>query len=209
LCLLLLAGCRAGGVRSVEAENDRLRKELAEKEQTQRSLEGQVAELKVKLAEAKGTAGPLSAEVLEALPRITTIDISTISGFEPTDIAVPATGVVVWFETLDGKGRFAQAVGTADVEALLLPANVADGQTPEPQRIAAASLPPGALREAYRSSFTGTHYVAELKLAQPIDRGPGRTPSLVVRVEFHDAITGQVLKGERVISPKAPATSSH
>src|SRR5215831_15906876 len=118
--LLLLTACRVGGVRSVEEENERLRKELADRDQKQQELEGQIAELKVKLSEANRSEKPLAQEALDALPRVTNIEISSLSGFEPTDGSVPATGVVVWFETRDGRGRFVQAVGTATVEAFVL-----------------------------------------------------------------------------------------
>jgi hypothetical protein len=205
--LTLLCGCRFGGVRSVEAENDRLRQELADRDKTVASQQGEISELKVKLAEAsRGQTTP--AEALDALPRVTSIEISNLSGFEPVDPGVPATAVEVWFETQDGRGRFVQAVGTATVAALQLPPAVGSGSNPEPERIASATLAPAQLRDAYRSSFTGTHYAAELKLDKPVERGPGRTPSLVIRIEFKDAITGEVLKAERVISPKAPGSPS-
>lgn len=205
LALMILAplpSCRVGGVRSVEAENDRLRQEMLDKDKKQRELEGEIAELKVKLAEANQAQGQHPDEVLQALPRVTSLDVSSLSGFEPNDASAPATTVAVWFETLDGRGRFVQAVGTVTVSALLLPPTVGDGSNQEPQRIATTTLSPAQLRDAYRSSFTGTHYTAEMKLDQPVERGPGRTPSLLVRIEFHDAITGQDLKAERVISPR-------
>jgi hypothetical protein len=200
--LALLTGCRVGGVRSVEAENDRLRQEMVDKEKKQHELEGEIAELKVKLAEASRAQAQHPDEVLQALPRVTSLEVSSLSGFEPNDVNAPATTVAVWFETEDGRGRFVQAVGTVTISALLLPSKVGDGSSPEPQRIASLTLSPAQLRDAYRSSFTGTHYTAEMKLDQPVERGPGRTPSLLVRIEFHDAITGQDLKAERVISPK-------
>src|SRR5262245_33656373 len=78
--LVSLTGCRVGGVRSVEEENERLRKELADRDQKQQELEGQIAELKVKLSEANRSEKPLAQEALDALPRVTTIEISSLSG---------------------------------------------------------------------------------------------------------------------------------
>ena len=205
--LALLPACRFGGVRSVEAENDRLRQEVADHEKTQRALEGEVAELKIKLAEATRSS-TLPPDALEALPRVNEIEISSLSGFEPPDPAKPASEVSVWFETRDGRGRFVQAVGTVTIDALVLPADVGEGQDNHPQRIATLILTPAQVRDAYRSSFTGTHYAATVKLEKPIERGPGKTPSLVIRVEFQDAITGELLKGERVISHKAAPTAA-
>ena len=199
---LLLPACRVGGVRSVEAENDRLRQEVLDKDKKQRELEGEIAELKVKLAEANQAQAQHPDEVLQALPRVTSLEVSSLSGFGPNDVNAPATAVAVWFETQDGRGRFVQAVGTVTISAFVLAAKVGDDPSQDPQRIASLTLSPAQLRDAYRSSFTGTHYTAEMKLDQPVERGPGRTPSLLVRIEFHDAITGQDLKAERVISPK-------
>jgi hypothetical protein len=205
--LLALPACHAGGERSVSEENDRLRQEAQEHAKSQQALQGQIDELKVKLAEATKAQNPLTAEVLEAMPRVTGIDIDSLSGFEPTDVSLPATGVAVWFEPHDGRGRFVQAVGTATIEALVLAPTLKEGENAAPERLAITTLTPSQLRDAYRSSFTGTHYTADLKLDKPLDRTPGRTPSLVIRVEFQDAITGEVLKGERVISPRSPSAS--
>lgn len=206
VAVITLPACRVGGVRSVEAENDRLRQEMLDKDKKQRELEGEITELKVKLAEACRAQTPLPDDVLHALPRVTSLEVSSLCGFEPTDANVPASAVSVWFETQDGRGRFVQAVGTVTISALILPPKVGDAG-PEPQGVAKLTLSPVQLRDAYRSSFTGTHYAAEIKLDQPVERGPGRTPSLLVRIEFHDAITGQDLKAERVISPKTPTPS--
>src|SRR5690242_20574586 len=89
--LALLPACRVGGVRSVEAENDRLRQELVEKEKSQKTLEGEIAELKVKLAEASRAQEPLSEDVRQALPRVTSLEVSSLSGFEPVDSDKPAS----------------------------------------------------------------------------------------------------------------------
>ena len=204
---MIFPGCRAGGDRSVSDENDRLRQAAIESDAKTKALEGEVAELKIKLAEASARP-PLTPEALAALPRVTSITVSSTSGFEPTDPQAPATGVTVWFEPLDGKGRFLQAVGTATVTVLLLPSELGNGSNQEPQPVASTVLSPTQLRDAYRSSFTGTHYAAELKLPQPVDRSGGKVPTLVIRVEFNDALTGQVLKGEQLISPKGPQKSA-
>lgn len=204
LAASFLPGCRFGGVRSVEAENDRLRQEVADHEKKQQALQGEVSELKVKLAEASRAQQGLPAEALEALPRVASIEISSLCGFEPIDSKEPATGVAVWFETKDGRGRFVQAVGRVTIQALILPTGPGD-----PQQVASITLTPVQLRDSYRSSFTGTHYSVDLKLDSPLERGPAKTPSLVVRIEFQDAITGEVLKGERVISPRGlPASGA-
>jgi hypothetical protein len=205
LACAVLPACRIGGERSVSAENDRLR-QLSKDQQTQiASLEGEISELKAKLNEASLPNQGLAPEALEAMPRVTQIEISSLSGFMPTE-GTTADKVIVWFETRDGRSRFVQAVGTVNVEALTLAPKLGDS-SPASERIGAATLTPVQLRDAYRSSFTGTHYAVEIPLDKPIDR-TGK--SLVMRVELHDAVTGQVVKGERVISPTSslPTTSS-
>lgn len=194
---LLLAGCgslRLGGERSVSEENDRLRALVHEQRERIRALEGERDELKVKLAAANQARGEaLPQEVVDALPAVTAVRISMLSGLEPVDATRPATGVSVTFEPLDGRSRVTQAVGTVSIEAYLMPEGAG-----EPRKIAQAKLSPGELRDAYRSNLTGTYYTVTLPLAEPMERR-GATPGLLIRLEFADALTGQVHRAERLL----------
>lgn len=197
---LLLAGCgsiRIGGERSVAEENDRLRAQVYEQGERIKALEGEREELKVKLAaESQAREAALPEGVADAIPAITSVKISMLSGLEPVDASAPATGVSVTFEPLDGRGRVTQAVGTTAIEAYVMPARVEPGV--QPRRVAQATLTPGELRDAYRSNLTGTYYAVTLPLEEPLVRG-GVTPAVLIRLEFTDALTGQVHRAERLL----------
>ncbi|HYE63307.1 MAG TPA: hypothetical protein VD997_15050 [Phycisphaerales bacterium] len=196
--LLLLASCgtvRVGGERSMSEENDRLRSRVHEQADRLKALEGENAELRVKLAEAqRANQAPVAAEVTDALPRVTGVKISMLSGLSPVDRSQPANEVTVTFLPQDGRGRFTQAVGTTKVDAYVTPR---DGG--EPRRIAGGEFTPTQLRNAYRSDVTGTYYLFRLPLETPIERAGGN-PGVLVRLEFTDAVTGEVHKAERLLA---------
>lgn len=198
--LLLLASCgniRLGGERSVSEENDRLRAEVHRQADEIKALAGERDELKAKLAEAQ-RAGQTTTpeEVTAALPRVTDVKISMLSGLSPVDRSKPADEVTVTFLPRDGRGRFTQAVGTTRVDAFLSPGPSGG----EPTRIAQGTVTPAQLRDAYRSDVTGTYYLIRLPLERPIERAGGN-PSVLVRLEFVDAVTGEVHKAERLLQP--------
>jgi hypothetical protein len=200
-----LPACRIGGERSVGAENDRLRTLAAEQEAQINQLKAEQAELRLKVAEAsRAVTENIPAEVLEAIPRITSIDVSRLSGFHPSDPDAPARSVVIYFEPKDGRGRFVQAVGHALAEALILPSGIGDSPGAEPQRIASAELGPLQLRDAYRASVLGFFYTLELPLAAPVERSAGHQPTLIMRVEFRDGLTGEVHRDELLVPASKP-----
>ena len=151
--VLLLPACNIGGNSTVAQENDRLRRQVLDLETKLQSLEGEREELRSKIAELTAAGrSSLSAEIIEAMPRVTKIEIDSLSGFTPTSSAKPgaeATGVVLYLSTRDGKDRFTQAVGTLKVEALGLPREVGTGAGP--MLLGSATLTPTQLRDAYRS----------------------------------------------------------
>ena len=201
---LALAACgsiRLGGERSVSEENDRLRTQVHEQQERIKALEGEREELKHKLAEASRARGTTLPEgVADAMPTVTTVKISMLSGLEPIAAAQPATGVSVTFQPMDGRGRFTQAVGSAAIEVFEIASKVTGA---EPRRIAQATLSPAELRDAYRSNVTGTYYSATLPLEAPVERSQV-TPALLIRLEFTDALTGEVHKAERLL-PERPS----
>jgi len=181
----------------VSDENDRLRAQVHEQADRIKALEGERAELQAKVAEGQKVAhSPLPAEATDALPRVTAVKISMLSGLSPVDRTKPANEVTVTVLPQDGRGRFTQAVGTVKVSAFLSP-TAAGG---EPTRIAEGTFTPSQLRDAYRSDVTGTYYLLRLPLVTPIDRAGGN-PSVLVSLEFADALTGEVHKAERLLAP--------
>lgn len=218
--LLMLAGCRVGGERSVEAENDRLRAENRELREQVTTLELREKELQALSAELASrtpqspteagvapseVGGPLHDEIVAATPRIARIELG-------------ATPAIVWREdraervsiavrTQDGRGRFTQAVGTLRVEAYALPegssGNATDAEAAQAsgaRRVASIELPPVALRDAYRSSLAGTHYAAELSPDAPL--APGTTLAVVAVLD--DRTTGQRHRAEQLVTVPSP-----
>lgn len=197
LCLAL-AGCRVGGGQSASDANDELRKKIIDQDKRIVGLEGERDELKVKLAEAQRVReGALPADVLDALPRCTKIEIGTLSGYEPRDPKAPARSVLAYIVPRDGRGRFVQVVGTMKVVALILPATLEQSAAASPEQhvlaTAERTLTPGEVRDAYRSGITGTHYEIDVPLREPIS---DRSARVLIRAEFLDALTGQVQKAE-------------
>lgn len=193
--LLAGGGCASKG--RISAENDRLRRENREQKDRITALEGEIAELKVKLAERYRPEAHLTPDHLEALPRVTKIEIGRLSGLLPTR-GDEATSGVIYLVPLDGRGRFTQFTGGVVAEVLVLP-RVAGGDEPQPRRVARRSYTPAELRDAYRSGLTGTHYTLELPFETPLVRPAGETLSVVLRVEAEDGLTGQRHVAERFV----------
>lgn len=197
---LLLSGCRTGG----ESAGDVLRKQNMELQKQVAQLEKDTNELRAKLAELAGGAGVKNTEVTEATPRVAAIEIDFLSG--PTaDSSAPAQSngqrtVAVYIKPLDGRGRFLQATGTMQVEVSRLTTLPALGETSKPDSparlLAARSLTPLQLRDAYRTGFTGTYYVVELGVPDTELAPPGQ---LLLRARFHDAITGADFEASRIV----------
>lgn len=189
-------GCRVGGNRDVEKVNDELRRENLDLKKQIETLTRDRDDLRAKLAEeSQARLGALKPEVLEALPVCAGLEIEKLSGLEPAERTVPATGVVAYLRPVDARGRVVQIVGTMDVEATWLAGGAGKGESP--RTIARARLSPAELREAYRSGMMGSGYTVELPLDQPI---ADRAGTLVIRAEFADALTGKVWKAEQARS---------
>ncbi len=203
---LALTGCRAGP-KNFDNENDSLRRELqATRDQLERS-KAEAGELRAKLSElqrARDAATGPAADVLDALPRCAGIRIGSRSGLvtrnadgkSATAADVPATGVEVLIEPFDGRQRFVQVAGRLTVDATLLPPTASAAA---PRVLGTVTLTPGELREAYRSSFMGTHYVVTVPIASPgLPRGS--EGSLVLRATLDDAVTGSRFESTSTIS---------
>ncbi len=191
--LTLLSACSVGGNESVSEANDQLRRERIALESTIATLTGEKEELRVKLAEserARGTNVP--ADVLDAVPRCTGVSIGSFSGFDPADPDKPATGVTIYVQPHDGRGRFVPMVGTLRATAQVLPR---DPQVSALAGQARTELSPAKLRDSFRDSVLGTAYAVELRFESPV---ADRTLKLLIRVEFIDALTGQTHQADVV-----------
>ena len=201
----LLPGCNVGGTSSTSAENDRLRRETLQLRRDLERAEGEKAELRVKLGESeRSRTAALDPAVLDAIPRITRIEFGILSGVD--DASRSPRLVRFDLATLDGRGRFTQAVGTMTVEAAVLPTVGPDpspdaSPSPTPADaplpgvlLAKRTLTPAELREAYRSGLTSASYVIEAEPMQPVPE----SGDLVLRVSFSDALTGQTHTATKV-----------
>lgn len=182
--LLWLGGCTIGGSSTASAQNDELRRKVAEQQRQIESLAAARDELQTKLA-AKALDAGADPEVAAATPVVSVLEIDSLSTLLPLEAKGPATGLRVHVRTLDGRRRFTQAVGVMTVE-------LKDGAD---ATLAAGRVGPAALRDAYRSSVTGTHYTIETSLANP---AAGTTFTLTVR--FEDALTGRRLEASKELA---------
>lgn len=185
LSAIALAGCKVGG-KDFDNENDRLRRELSESQTQIKRLTAERAELSAKLSEAlrsrDAATGP-SADVVAAMPRCAGITLGNRSGFVDADGAPGPESVELILEPFDSRHRFVQIAGSVMCDVTELPS--ASGAPP--RLLGSISLSPEQLREAYRSSFMGTHYTVSVPLSDGLSVRPAAS---IARVLFHDGITG-------------------
>lgn len=181
---LLIGGCTIGGSSTVSAQNDELRRKVAEQQRQIESLAAARDELGAKL-EAKVRDLGADPEAVAATPAVSLLEVDSLSTLLPLEVTSPISGVRVHVRTLDGRQRFTQAVGTMTVEL-----TDAAGAT-----LASRRVGPLALRDAYRSSVTGTHYTIEAPVANA-----ARGATLTLRVRFEDALTGRRLEASRELA---------
>jgi len=142
-------GLRFGGDSTVSAENDRLRSENAELKQQIEALELAREEFRRKVEAA---AGDPSADVVEALPVLTTFEIGSTSHVRPARPPAPALAIV-YLDCRDGRNRPIQITGTLQLTL------TADGEV-----VGEQTLSPLELRNAFRGSAFGSGYTIEVPL---------------------------------------------
>ncbi|MCA9297024.1 MAG: hypothetical protein KC983_10915 [Phycisphaerales bacterium] len=189
----LLAGC---GGKSVSLENDRLRRENFDLKEQVDALEGRNAELLAMMKTPEPVIAPEDpADVIAATPQVVAVTIDRISHVRDTDSdGVPDT-LVVYIVPRDGRDRFLQVVGRVKIVAAIAPLE-SDATT-----IGQAEFTPAAVRDAYRSTFTGTHYTFEVPIVMPAG---AERESILIRVALDDATTGKRVEAERVVKTRAP-----
>jgi len=179
LLAALLVGC---GASRVGRENDRLRRQVHEREQEMAALEGRNRELSSELAAASAAPGSLPEEIRANTPHVARITIGGLGHVRESAEGGTHT-LVLYITPEDGLGRFVQLVGRLSVNAAVLPAG-------EPARtVGEITLEPAELRAAYRSGFFGTHYTAEVPLADTAG-----ALACDVRVFYTDGRTGESLE---------------
>ncbi len=187
LVAALTAGC--GSFKRVSEENDRLRARLMELEDENRALAGRAAELDGQLQRLTRDL-PIPQEVRDATPHVTDISIASVSHATDTDGDGRSDTLIIYVEPTDGRGRFVQMVGELSVHAAMLPA---DGDAITLGRV---RLGPLELRDAYRSTFLGTHYTVDV----PITIALGATQTqCTVKVVFVDGHNGRTVTDQLAV----------
>lgn len=178
--LVLLAAALSSGCGSsdrVARTNDRLRLEREALRDRVAALEAELAETRAKLVEAtERSAEPLPKDIVDALPRVATLEIGRLSLIEPGR-------AVVFVTPRDGRGRFVQAVGTLEVRVI--------GLGEAPALLGSRTVPPTELRDAFAAGLTGATYRIEV----PLDASPHA--GVTLEAVLHDHLTGVAHQAER------------
>jgi hypothetical protein len=184
--LVLLAGCGTKASRHnavLLAENEALKEE-------NEALTARVCELEAALAEAQTAPGDraVSPEVVAATPHVAVVEIDRRSHARDDNEDGRLDELQVYVKPLDGRRRFIQLAGSLTVTATVVPPDAA------PIVLARAELGPAELRDAYRSSFMGTHYRVVLPLPAEVPDGPA-----AVGVTYTDGHTGRTIDALREV----------
>jgi hypothetical protein len=177
--LLLLIGCE--GSARIRKENDRLRGEVQALEKETERLADLNAQLHGELKQARIAPRSVPEEILRNTPQVARIAIGPLSHAEDEDGDGRPDTLYVHVKPSDDLGRFVQMVGELSVHAAVLPSET-DSIT-----IGRRTLAPDEVRQAYRSSFLGSHYSVQLPVR--LDEGL-QISDCVVRVEFVDGHSG-------------------
>lgn len=187
LSLALTTGC--GSFKRVSRENDRLRTQAMELQQQNRDLTNRTAELEAQILRASDDDG-VAQDVRDATPHVAAISIDAISHvLDENGDGRPDT-LVVYVTPSDGRGRFVQMVGDLSVHMAMLPTDS------DAVSIGRIRLGPSELRDAYRSTFLGTHYTITMPISVP--DSPHRT-GCTVKAEFLDGYDGRRVSDQREI----------
>lgn len=187
-------GCSSGA--RIAKTNDKLRLERETLREQIEQLVSENAELKAKVSElTQLNDASHSDDVIAALPRVASIELTRYCQIEETDEGPIA---IVFISTKDGRGRFAQAVGTISIVLAnsALPTESDDSNLrTNPESLGHAEFGPLAVRDAYTTGLSGTSYMFKF----PLHRMP--EPIATIGVRFDDAMTGDTHFARAEISP--------
>jgi hypothetical protein len=196
LCVVLAALAATGACRTRLGGGKASQAAMLAKRVTELEREVQSQMLRANEAEAKLHALPQQGdEIARATPVIAGIEVDRLSGAAPGDV----TSFPVFIRTLDGRGRFQQAVGRLEVEVFAAPQG--DGSM---VRVGGVVLGPLDLREAYRSGVAGTHYRVDVPIENSFRWSPGYRGAparydMRIEATLEDALTGQRYQASGVI----------
>ena len=184
--LALLAGCG----KKASRQNDLLRARVMDLETQVQHLTDRNRELEAALVQVETPPGEPPEVVRAATPHVVRIEIDRLSHALDEDGDGRVEALMIYVKPADGMGRFVQLAGWLSVHAADLPPGA------EAQTLGRITLDPTEVRQAYRSSFLGTHYSVTLPLTLPADRPEG---PCTVRVIYEDGRSGRRVSDEREI----------
>lgn len=193
----LATGCRA---RQFETDADALRSHILDLEDQVQRLERRERELASELRRTRAWAErreELNEEdIREFVPHVVDMSVGRLSHVRDRSGDGMVDTLVLYLHPIDSRGRFTQMVGRVIVNAVIVP--VEEDTIP----LARVQVGPGAIRDAYRSGITGTHYAIEVPFELPdtVDRDWLEEQQIVARVAFVDGQTGERHTAERVIA---------
>jgi len=201
LMCCVLAASAVTGCRSPQfaTEGDVLRERVLELETQVQRLQQRNAELRGELRQARTMVELpefLPEDIREFIPHVASISLGRLSHARDRTDDGHADVLVLYIHPVDGRGRITQMVGHLMVNAVVIPASG------EAIPIGELQLSPGELRDAYRSSVTGTHYTVELpvQVGDGVDRAWLDGESATVRVTYVSGITSQRHTAERTVA---------
>jgi hypothetical protein len=190
IVMILLLALPAGCGKKASRQNDALRARVVELEAQVERLTDRKRELEAALERPGSAPETLSEEVRANIPYVVRIEIDRRSHALDEDGDGRADSLLVYVKPADGLGRFVQLVGRLSVHAAVLPPD-ADASS-----LGRVTLDPIEVREAYRTSFMGTHYRLTLPVTLPADLPEG--PCTVGAI-YKDGRTGRSVSAQREI----------
>lgn len=168
-------------VQRLKDENERLKTELAQKND-------QLAVQAATLAELRGMTGDRS---LDKIVHVDRLAIDPLSGGYDDDRDGVDEGVVVYLSLFDQFGGTMRAAGSASVTLL----NLADPK--DSKVVGEVNLTAEALGKMWYGAFLTSHYTIKI----PWSGGAARPPSkdITVVVTFTDLLTGRVFSDQRAV----------
>lgn len=179
----MLNGCRTGG--NLATVNNHLREDNLALRDENATLTRRVEELELSLKTKSAGEGELPAEIQANLPRVTAISLDPLSHLA---FAEHVGMVTAFIKPTDGRGRFTQMVGKVSMQLIATPEGTSA------VTLASRTFDAFEVREAYRSSFMGTHYTFEMPIEPVREKS---VASLLLVVQYEDGVTGAKLMAER------------
>lgn len=154
-------------------------------------LEAKIGELEVRNRELEAQLAAMQTsrvdgEAIAAAPVMSSVKIDRLSGAVDQDRDGAVDAVVVYVRPEDARGRVVQVSGEIHVTV----AAIQPGS--EARTLGAVTVRPQEVRELYRESWLGIHYVVHVPVSEESER-------LVLSVEVKDGLSGLSARATREV----------